>query len=108
MQTSVYIVWKHGSICIFKNNNFFLLRIKKLYILNCFDVLILKIKKYYFNIFYIKNNYNHIPSKGSSAFELPRQKIKKIKKKCPLNPKTLQQIFGIFRLRCGTMAPQHK
>jgi len=40
-----------------------------------------------------------------SAFELARQNKKK---KGPLNPKTLQQIFGIFRLRCGTMAPQHK
>jgi hypothetical protein len=37
-------VWKRHINCIFKNLNFFLLKLKKkLYVLDCFDVLILKI-----------------------------------------------------------------
>jgi hypothetical protein len=44
---------------------------------------------------------------GEGRFRFRVGKAKQ-KKKGPLNPKTLQQIFGIFRLRCGTMAPQHK
>jgi len=48
---SLRFVWEYVVNCISLNFNIFLLKINIFIYLNYFDVLILKIKNYYFNIF---------------------------------------------------------
>ena len=60
-----HIVWEHDVKFIFKKFNF-LLKVNCFYVLNFFDVLIskiifLKIKKYYFNIFYHEKYFKKQP-----------------------------------------------